>query len=74
MRGVAKVLAVAAAIFTIGLQHSARAASVGTPMALRGYSIHQARCTDTADGVHDVLPQIHGGVQNRAAWCSEADG
>jgi predicted transglutaminase-like cysteine proteinase len=36
MRGVAKVLAVAAAIFTIGLQHSARAAFVGTPMALRG--------------------------------------
>jgi predicted transglutaminase-like cysteine proteinase len=36
MRGVAKVLAVAAAIFTIGLQHGARAAFVGTPMALRG--------------------------------------
>jgi predicted transglutaminase-like cysteine proteinase len=36
MRGVAKVLAVAAAIVTIGLQHSAKAAFVGTPLALRG--------------------------------------
>ncbi|MDI4238213.1 transglutaminase-like cysteine peptidase [Bradyrhizobium sp. 31Argb] len=36
MRGVAKILAVAAAIFTIGLQHGAKAGFVGTPMALRG--------------------------------------
>jgi predicted transglutaminase-like cysteine proteinase len=36
MRGVAKVLAVAAAIFTIGLQHGAKASFVGTPMSLRG--------------------------------------
>jgi predicted transglutaminase-like cysteine proteinase len=36
MRGVAKVLAVAAAIVTIGLHHGAKAAFVGTPLALRG--------------------------------------
>ncbi len=36
MRGVAKILAVAAAIFTIGLQQGAKAGFVGTPMALRG--------------------------------------
>jgi hypothetical protein len=36
MRTVAKALAVAAAIFTIGQHNGAKAAFVGTPLALRG--------------------------------------
>lgn len=36
MRKVAKILAVAAAMFAIGGQHSAKAAFVGAPMGLRG--------------------------------------